>query len=95
MHGRLDHTIHREHGHYGWDNSLPPVLTVAPGETAEFQCRDASAGQLTRASAAAEVPKIDLARVNPVTGPIRIDGAEPGDALKVLAPIEELLWLSR
>ena len=83
MHGRLDHTIHKEHGHYGWDNSLPPVLTVAPGETAEFQCRDASAGQFSPATTAAEVPKLDLGRVNPVTGPIRIAGAEPGDALKV------------
>jgi acetamidase/formamidase len=83
MHGRLDHTIHKEQGHYGWDNSLPPVLTVKPGEAAEFQCRDASAGQFSRDTVAAEVPKIDLRYVNPVTGPILVDGAAPGDALKV------------
>jgi acetamidase/formamidase len=83
MHGRLDHTIHKEQGHYGWDNSLPPVLTVKPGESVEFQCRDASAGQFSRKTIAAEVPKIDLRYVNPVTGPILIDGAAPGDALKV------------
>ena len=29
------------------------------------------------------MPKIDFARVNPVTGPVFIDGARPGDALKV------------
>ena len=31
MHGRLDHTIHKEHGHYGWDNSLAPLLSFYEG----------------------------------------------------------------
>lgn len=82
MHGQ-SHTIHREHGHFGWDNSLPPCATVGPGETVAFEIRDASAGQLGRNSTPADVPRIDLGRVNPVTGPIAIDGAEPGDVLKV------------
>ena len=34
-------------------------------------------------STVADVPNIDFAKVNPVTGPVFIDGAEPGDALKV------------
>jgi acetamidase/formamidase len=83
MHAHIDHTIHRKQGHYGWDNSFPPVLTVAPGAVLEFQCRDASAGQFSRETTAAQVPKLDLAFVNPVTGPIYVDGAAPGDALKV------------
>ena len=83
MHDHADHTIHKHHGHYGWDNSLPPVMTVKPGETVAFECRDASAGQFTQHTKAAEVPTIDLGRVNPVTGPILVDGAAPGDALKV------------
>ena len=83
MHDHADHTIHKHHGHYGWDNSLRAVLTVKPGETVAFECRDASAGQFTKETVAAEVPKIDLARVNPVTGPVCVDGAAPGDALKV------------
>ena len=83
MHDHADHTIHKAHGHYGWDNSLPAVMTVKPGETVAFECRDASAGQFTKDTIAAQVPTIDLGRVNPVTGPILIDGAAPGDALKV------------
>jgi acetamidase/formamidase len=83
MHDHADHTIHKHHGHYGWDNSLPSVMTVKPGETVAFECRDASAGQFTQHTKAAEVPTIDLGRVNPVTGPIVVDGAAPGDALKV------------
>ena len=58
-------------------------ITVAPGTSIEFEVRDASAGQLTPESDASAVPKIDLRYVNPVTGPIAIDGAVPGDALKV------------
>jgi acetamidase/formamidase len=77
------HTIHGDHRHFGWDNSLPPALTVAPGATIEFACADASGGQLTAASTVADVGTLDFGRINPVTGPVFIDGAEPGDALKV------------
>jgi acetamidase/formamidase len=83
MSGFGKHTIHKEHIHYGWDNSFKPRLTIAPGETVQFETVDASAGQLSRASTAADLAKLDLAYVNPVTGPVFIDGAQPGDALKV------------
>lgn len=78
-----DHTIHGAHHHFGWDQSIPPVLTVAPGTTIEFECLDASGGQLTKDSTLADVGALDFSRVNPVTGPVFIDGAEPGDAVKV------------
>ncbi|HSN31780.1 MAG TPA: acetamidase/formamidase family protein [Ideonella sp.] len=77
------HTIHKNHIHHGWNNAFEPVLRIAPGETIEFETVDASSGQLTRGSTSADVEKLDLGRVNPVTGPVWIDGAEPGDALKV------------
>jgi acetamidase/formamidase len=77
------HTIHGGHHHFGWDNSIPPVLRVAAGETVEFECVDAGGGQVSAASTAADVVKLDFGRVNPVTGPVHVDGAKPGDALKV------------
>ena len=77
------HTIHRDHHHLGWDNALAPVLTVAPGATIEFECNDASGGQLTASSTVADVPTFDFSRANPVTGPVFIDGARPGDAVKI------------
>jgi acetamidase/formamidase len=49
----------------------------------QFETLDASSGQLSRTSTAADLKKLDLAFVNPVTGPVFIDGAQPGDALKV------------
>ena len=77
------YTIHGRHHHFGWDNSFAPLERVAPGTTLEFECVDASGGQITAECTVADVPKLDFAKVNPVTGPIYVDGAEPGDALKI------------
>ncbi|TIP39287.1 acetamidase/formamidase family protein [Mesorhizobium sp.] len=83
MCNNCDYTIHGRHHHFGWDNSFAPAERVAPGSTIEFQCLDASGGQLQADSTVADVAKLDFAKVNPVTGPIYVEGAEPGDALKV------------
>lgn len=80
---QCQHTIHHAQGHYGWDNTNPPVLHIAPGETVEFLPLDASNGLITPASTVADIARLDFAKVNPVVGPVYIDGAEPGDALKV------------
>lgn len=77
------HTIHGAHHHFGWNRDFPPVATVAPGTTLEFDCLDSSAGQLSPSSTVADVATLDFGKVNPVTGPILVDGAEPGDALKI------------
>ncbi len=78
-----NHTIHRHRHHFGWDNAIPPVMTVAPGTTVTFETVDASGGQLGPDSTVADVGRLDFAKVNPVTGPVFVDGAEPGDALVV------------
>ncbi len=83
MCNNCDYTIHGRHHHFGWDNSFAPAERVAPGSTIEFQCLDAAGGQLNADSTVADVVKLDFAKVNPVTGPIFVEGAEPGDALKV------------
>ena len=79
-----EYTIHGAQHHYGWDNSIPPVATVAPGSSIEFECQDSSAGQLTSASTVADVEALDFEKINPVNGPVYIDGAEPGDTVKVI-----------
>ena len=77
------HTIHRHHHHFGWDNSLDPVLTVAPGATLEVEILDASGGQIPPGATLDHVKALDFGKVNPVTGPVYVDGAEPGDALQI------------
>jgi len=87
------HTIHRHQHHHGWDNSLAPVLRIAPGESIEFEVHDAAGGQLSRTSTAASIGQLEFSRINPVAGPVHVDGAQPGDVLKVtLLSFEPCGW---
>lgn len=74
---------HRDHHHLGWDAALPAVLEVVPGSTVEVAMMDAFGGQLDADSTASAVPALDLARANPLTGPIAVIGAQPGDTLAI------------
>src|SRR5271155_3697784 len=74
-------TIHQSH--LGWDNSLEPAARIAAGEILQFGVRDAAGGQLSPASTVEDVGRMDFGRINPVCGPIFIEGARPGDVLKV------------
>lgn len=78
-----DYTIHGRHFHHGWDNSFAPAERVAPGSTVQFECHDSSGGQLTSDSTVEDVTTLDFGKINPVTGPIFVDGAKPGDVLKI------------
>jgi len=77
------HSIHERQSHFGWNNAFAPEVTVAPGDIVEFETVDSSGGQLLPTSTAADIPNMDSAKFCPLTGPVYVDGAEPGDALKV------------
>jgi acetamidase/formamidase len=68
--------------HYVWDNSLAPRLTIQSGDTVTFQTRDAADGHFRLESTAADVATLDF-RGHPLTGPVRIEGAKPGDTLQI------------
>jgi acetamidase/formamidase len=78
-----NHTIHQHQSHFGWDNANKPVVTIKPGETIEFHPVDSSGAQLNPSSTVADIARLDFGKVNPVAGPVFVDGAEPGDAIKV------------
>jgi len=78
-----NHTIHSHQCHFGWNRDNQPVVMARPGETIEFHPVDSSGGQLNPKSTVADIATLDFAKVNPVAGPVHIDGAEPGDAIKV------------
>jgi acetamidase/formamidase len=87
------HTIHGHQQYLSWDNSRPPSITIAPGDTVEFKDIDSAMGQLTPQSTVDDVRRLDFSRVNPVSGPVYVDGAMPGDALKVtLLDFASLGW---
>ncbi|MEY4698476.1 MAG: hypothetical protein RIT14_2904 [Pseudomonadota bacterium] len=77
------YTIHGHQHHFGWDNTNVPAERVEPGSTILFHCHDSSAGQLGPSSTVEDVKTLDFGKINPVSGPIWIEGAEPGDAVKV------------
>ena len=83
MCSNCDYTIHRAHHHFGWDRSIPPAERVASGSTILFECHDSGSGHFTPQSTVADVSTLDFSKVNPVTGPIWMEGAQPGDALKI------------
>ncbi len=77
------HTLHAHRHHHGWNRDNPPALRVAPGDSVLFETVDSSGGQLSPHSTLDSLRALDFGRVNPVTGPVHVDGAEPGDALVV------------
>ena len=77
------HTIHASQGHLGWNRDHPPVKVVTPGQAIAFETVDASGGQIAPGAGADAIIRMDPSRVNPLTGPLFIDGAEPGDALSI------------
>jgi formamidase len=72
-----------ETGHNRWHPDLPPALTVDPGDEVAVDCRDGLDGQITPATLDADLATLDLRRGHPLSGPIAIRGAAPGDVLKV------------
>jgi acetamidase/formamidase len=69
--------------HHAWDNSLDPALTVEPGDVVRFECRDAVDGQVGLDSTAEDFGNVSFEPVHPLTGPVYVEGAEPGDVLEV------------
>ncbi len=77
------YAIHANTIHNKWDSSLKPVISVKPGETITIDSREASDGQVVPSSTASDLLKLDFSIIHPLTGPIEIVGAEPGDALEI------------
>jgi formamidase len=80
-------------GHNRWHENIEPVVEVDPGDTVVYETRDAFDGQLNRESTAEDVGNLDLSGVHPLTGPVFVKGAEPGDLLEVkLVAVEADPW---
>ena len=67
--------------HYVFSPYPDPIATVAPGETVAIHTEDAFEGRITTEE---DLPSRVLGSyLNPQTGPIYVEGAEPGDTLAV------------
>jgi amidase len=70
-----------EHFVYKMSKENKPALIVKPGETVTIDTMDGFGGAIKRDED--PFPVIDLEHVNQTTGPIFVEGAEPGDTLVV------------
>lgn len=78
-----EHVLSAEPTHSRWNRALPPRLRIAPGDTVHMECVDSSGAQVLPGMTVEEFLTIDRGRIHALTGPIFVDGAEPGDVLQV------------
>jgi hypothetical protein len=82
-----------ENTHNRWSRTIPPVLRVPSGAVIEVQTKEASDQQITPTSTIEDLANMDSSLVHPLTGPVYVEGAEPGDTLAVtLIELEVLGW---
>ena len=67
---------------WSFDRRTPPAAVVRPGERLAIETHDAHGGTIQSDSDSLETPHPK--GVNPVTGPIHIEGASPGSGLVVI-----------
>jgi acetamidase/formamidase len=77
------HHLDRNVAHYEWNNALAPRLEIDPGDTVVFETRDAADSFYSRQSTHADVLNRGPFRGHPLTGPVRVRGAQPGDVLAI------------
>ena len=70
-------------GHNRWHPDIPPILTIDSGDEVLIETRDGGDLQITRDSSLEDIVNLDLNAIHPLTGPIYIKDAEPGDLLVV------------
>ncbi len=70
-------------GHNRWHPDIPAAASVKPGDTFRMECREWTDGQIGNNDSANDVRDVDLSHAHMLSGPIHIDGAEPGDLLVV------------
>ena len=79
--------------HKTWNRKQKPLLFIKPGDQVTISSPDASNGEITRASTTADIAKIDYRQLDPLVGPIYIEGASPGDALEIeVLDLKILSW---
>ncbi|HXW61743.1 MAG TPA: acetamidase/formamidase family protein [Candidatus Acidoferrales bacterium] len=78
-----EHSLAADPTHSRWNRHLAPRLAVAPGDTVRLECHDASGAQVRPGMTLSEYLGIDRDRIHALTGPIFVEGAEPGDVLEI------------
>jgi acetamidase/formamidase len=69
--------------HYRWSRSHRPVLSVRDGDKVTFEINDVGSWQLDKNSTNSDVARFDSSKLYPLAGPMFVEDAKPGDALRI------------
>ncbi|MBN2732853.1 MAG: acetamidase/formamidase family protein, partial [Balneolaceae bacterium] len=78
-----DHTLNANQTHNRWSSTIEPVLRVQSGAVIEVATEEASDRQLDVNSTVEDLKNLSFDPIHPLTGPVYVENAEPGDVLKV------------
>jgi len=88
-----EYFLSSENTHNRFSRTIPPVLRVPSGAVIEVLTKEASDQQMSPTSTVEDISNMDGSLVHPLTGPVYVEDAEPGDILAVtLIELELLGW---
>lgn len=70
-------------GHNRYHPDIAPVAEVDEGEEIALETRDALDGQITPEMTSVDLASVGAGAVHPLTGPVFVKGAQPGDLLEI------------
>jgi acetamidase/formamidase len=75
--------LKRDQTHNKFSKKMPPVLRVPSGAVIEAETEEASDKQVAPGSSIEDLTNMDFDPIHPLTGPVYVEGAQPGDVLAV------------
>ena len=79
----FQHTLTKDQTHNKFSSAIPPILKVKSGAIIEAFTEDASDEQFHLNSKISSLDSLDFEPIHPLTGPVYVEDAKPGDILKV------------
>src|SRR5258707_4223132 len=70
-------------GHNRWHPDIAPVIEVDELEDLALETRDANDGQIRAHTTARDLERLERTIAHPLTGPVYVKGAKPGDPLEI------------
>ncbi len=78
-----EHRLSAQPPHFTWDRALAPAIRVQSGDVIRLETQEVSGGQVHPGDPADIVARMDRRRVYPLTGPVYVEDARPGDVLVI------------
>ncbi|WP_456459762.1 acetamidase/formamidase family protein [Reichenbachiella sp.] len=78
-----EYTLPSTHKHNKWSRTIAPVLSVPSGAIVEAFTEEATDAQLNINSTLEDMASVSFDPIHPLTGPIYVEEAQPGDVLAV------------